>query len=226
VAIAVKTRTSFRWVCLLIVLAALSLTACGGPGSSAPDQETGRQVEAAPQQSEGAGGVPTDASQEDTITDESFAELDLLTELFESEPIPFEAEATGSDFTLGGSPDSASAAAIVLGLEEAGFDLSDIEMSVLPISGMDASLLVLEVTDDVAALMSEDEESAALAGALLASPEIENASITELVTIYRGADEQGSFVMTFTISITALREAQASGTDVGDELLVQIERGP
>jgi predicted small lipoprotein YifL len=222
----VKTRTSFRWACLLIVLAALSLAACGGQGSSAPDQETGRQVEAAPQQSEGADGVLADASQEDTITDEGFAELDLLTELFESESIPFEAEVTGSDFILGGSPDSASAAAIVLGLEEAGFDLSDIDVSVLPISGMDASLLVLEVTDDVEALISEDEEGAALARALLASPEIEDASITEIVSMYRGTDELGSFVMTFTISITALREAQATGADVGDELLVQIERGP
>lgn len=131
----------------------------------------------------------------------------------------------GTDAYLGGSPDAYSAAAITLGLEEAGVELTGITLSVLPIGGMDASLLVLEVGDayfDPGFLT--EAKGADITGALLALPEIGTASIAELVTIYRGVDEEGPFSMTFAVSIDALREASVTGGELGDALVVQVDR--
>lgn len=150
--------------------------------------------------------------------------FDSLAAIFEGEGIPPETEVTGSDLTLGGSPDGASAAAISRALEAAGFDLTGVEISVLPITGMDAALLVLDATDEAESLAAGGDGGEAFVKALLAAPEIKEASITQLVMTYRGADEQGPYVATSTISIATIEAALASGTNIGDQLKVQIDR--
>lgn len=130
------------------------------------------------------------------------------------------------DAYLGGSPDAYATAAITLGLEEAGVDLTGITVHVLPLMGEDASLLVMEIGDDyVESGFLTQEEGKDITGALLALPELTSASISELVTVYRGVDEQGPFTMTFVVSIDALAEAYSTDGDVGDALLAQVDRG-
>lgn len=141
----------------------------------------------------------------------------------DSPPVPTDA----LNAYLGGTPDAYAATAIALGLQDAGVELGDIALSVLPIGGIEASLLVLEIGDEYlgSGLLSE-AAGASITDALLTLPEIETAAITQLVTLYRGTDEEGPFTMTFLVSIDALRQAHATGGDVGDSLLVQVDRGP
>jgi hypothetical protein len=137
-------------------------------------------------------------------------------------PLPTE----GVDAFLGGSPDAYATAALTLDLEHAGVTLTGITLSVLPVTGTDASLLVMEVDDDsFAAGLPTEEEGGDLTTALLASPQLEAASITELVTVYRSEDEEGPFTMTFAVTIDALRQAAATGESLGDAVAVQVDRG-
>lgn len=154
-----------------------------------------------------------------------YDELDVLTAILEDNGEHRDIPAEGSDLTLGGSPDRSSAVAIVKGLEDAGVALDGITVSVLPISGMKASLLVMEVSDEyVETALPAGDEGNDITETLLAMPEIESASIAEVVTIYRGEDEIGAFTMTFTVSVEDLRQVYESGGELGDELLVQLER--
>ena len=222
----------------LLVVTLLTLTACAGPGevgetaASSVDEKTrsgseepADEVEAPVGQSEGS----SEEAEDEQATDEGPFDFDeFLAAVVESEPVLLDNEAIGSDLILGGSPDTVSAAAITRGLEDAGVDLSGIEVSVLPITGRDASLVVFEVTNEDEVVISgegQSDDDDAFMKTLLAMPEVEEASITELVTIYRGVDDQGSFVVTFTVSISALEEALASGSEIGDDMLVQVERG-
>ena len=117
-------------------------------------------------------------------------------------------------------------AALTLDLEHAGVTLTGITLSVLPVTGTDASLLVMEVDDDsFAAGLPTEEEGGDLTTALLASPQLEAASITELVTVYRSEDEEGPFTMTFAVTIDAMRQAAATGESLGDAVAVQVDRG-
>jgi hypothetical protein len=132
----------------------------------------------------------------------------------------------GPGVYLGGSPDDYAAAVLTSGLEEAGVDLTGITLHVLPVTGVGASLLVLEVGDAYAeSSLLTGEEGEDITGALLALPELEAAAITELVVVYRGVDEEGPFTMTFVVSIDALERAYATAGDLGDDLLVQVDRG-
>ena len=131
------------------------------------------------------------------------------------------------DAYLGTSPDAYAARVISLGLEEAGVDLTGITLSVLPVTGVDASLLVLEIGDEyVGSGLLSETAGADITGALLTLPELDTASVSELVIVYRGVDEQGPFTMTFAVSINALRDAYAAGGEaLGDALHVQVDRG-
>jgi hypothetical protein len=148
----------------------------------------------------------------------------LVAAIRDAEGTPPETEATGSDLTLGGSPDAATAAAVTRHLEDAGFDLTGVEISVLPVSGLDGSLLVFDITDEAEGLLSSDDGGEAFVKTFLSAPEMTEASVNQLVLTYRGSDEQGSYVATVTIPIAKLEAALASGTNVGDQLRVQIDR--
>lgn len=137
-------------------------------------------------------------------------------------PLPNEAV----DAYLGGTPDVFAATLITRGLEEAGIDLTGITISVLPITGLEASLLVMEVGDEyVASGLPSESDGSDITGALLGLPQIESAAIAELVTVYRGVDEDGPFAMTFAVSMDDLRDTYAVGSDLGEALLVQVDRG-
>lgn len=194
----------------------------GEPGGRDQDPEgTGTTTADAP----GSGAEPNEAS-DAVISDDEIAALNAVFEsadgVEELPPIPAE----GVDAYLGGSPDGVAAAAITLGLEQAGIDLSGITLSVLPITGADASLLVMELGEGyLDSGLPTEAEGSEITGALLALPEIESAAITELVTVYRGVDEEGPFTLTFVVPMDALRDAYESGGALGDALLVQVDRG-
>jgi hypothetical protein len=199
----------------------------GGGDANAPNTGTHESVEADETTTSAAPTTaPTTTTEAPLLSDDMFAELDAI---FENgadlgEPIDVPPESLQS--RIGCCPDEYTAAAITLGLEQAGVDLTGIEVAVLPVTGGDTSLLVLEVGDDsVAPGLLTETAGSDMSAALLALPEIEGASITQLVLVYRGTDEEGSFVMTFVVPIDALRDAYASGGDVGDALRVQIDRG-
>jgi hypothetical protein len=159
------------------------------------------------------------------LTDDGFAALEaaFADSADDGEPLDL---VQGPEAYLGGAPDEYSAAAIRLGLEQAGVDISGISLSVLPVNDLDASLLVMELGDEYfESGFPTETEGSDITGALLALPEIDTASITQLVTVYRGEDEEGPYAMTFVVSIAALRDAYATGSDLGDALLVQVDRG-
>lgn len=225
-------------VWLVVVLFAWVATACGGAdGAVGPaDEPVGEGVsESTPESDdEPESAATTQVADAESPEPESVTEPeedvdpeqdDILEGILEGDLEPLDVAAEGPDLTLGGSPDTSVAAAIAKGLEDAGVVLDGITVSVLPISGMVASLLVLEVGDEYleTALLGEDEGND-MTGVLLAMPEMESASVAEVVTIYRGEDEIGPFTMTFTVSVEALRQAYESGSELGDEMLVELER--
>ncbi|MGD2103435.1 MAG: hypothetical protein PVG83_14480 [Acidimicrobiia bacterium] len=216
---------------IVIALLALATTGCGS-ADTALDNSSDTQPSASTTQSvdpDAPSGTDAQVNAPDTTLSSSPLDaVDLLDELWESEeeapPLPSE----GPSAYVGGSPHTLAAIGIARGLEEAGVDLSGISLSVLPINGTGASLLVMETTDEYldSALATEEEGSNATVD-LLALPEIENASIEELVTIYRGVDEEGPYTLTFAVSVEDLRHAQETGSELDDEqLLVQVDRGP
>lgn len=221
----------------LAIALVLAVTACGGiapvvEGSGEPQAADGGEeldndsadsdVEVRLEDSSG------DEEQAGDPESESATDIDVLTSTMEGDPAPPDFPAEGSDLTLGGAPDTSTAAAIRAGLEEAGMVLDGITLSVLPVSGTGTSLLVIEASDEyLETSLAEDDDGTDMSGVLLDLPAVENASISALVTIYRGSDEQGPFTMTFAVSMSDLREAHQAGTDLeDDQLVVQLRRGP
>lgn len=233
------TRGRSFVICAVVVLFAFIAAGCGATGQD----DTGSANE--PDNQTTASSISeTDSSLDEVVTTEpestdttgvEDASLDgdpgldaeeVFTMLVDGDDGASETSAEGSDLLLGGSPDTSAAAGIAKGLEDAGVDLTGATVSVLPVSGMAVSLLVLELSDEYleTAFPGPDEDDD-MTGALLSLPEIESASIVEVVTIYRGEDEVGPFTMTFTVSVDDMRQAYESGNDLGDELQVQMDRG-
>lgn len=222
---------------LVVILFAWVATACGeADGANDVTKEQVAQTVSEP--TPGADGESESAattlvadagrSEPEEVTepegDTEPSQDDILATILEGDLGPLEI-AEGPDLTVGGSPNTSAAAAIAKGLEEAGVALDGITLSVLPVSGMVASLLVLEVGDEyLEEALIGTEEGSDMTGVLLALPEMESASVAEVVTIYRGEDEIGPFTMTFTVSVEALRQAYESDSELGDELVVELER--
>lgn len=165
-------------------------------------------------------GLPHDATDTDERT-----EPDLLATPFEEateEPETVE----DPDGLLGGAPDDIAVSMIRTRLEAAGVDMSGITVSVLPVSGMDGSLLLFEVGDEyLESALITDEEGEDMTAELLTLAEIETARVAKVVTVYRRVDEGGSFSMSFAVSLDAFREAHETNGDLGGELRVQLDRG-
>jgi len=191
-----------------------------GVNETTPVTETPTPTSPATPDDEASGGTDVGDGTDTVFT---YEELMADGDVGANEPPPLPSD--GVDAYLGGSPDLYSATAIKLGLEAAGVDLTGVAIHVLPVLGQGAALLVLEVDDAyVETSLLGQEEGADIAGVLLGLPEVEAAAIAELVTIYRSVDEQGPFTMTFVVSMDALEEAYATGGDLGNALLVQVDR--
>jgi hypothetical protein len=234
--VATRVRSYVIWT--IVVLFAWVAAGCGATGQgdagSADERDNQTTVSSISETASSLDGVVTTEpeSTDTTLVENASVEGDsgldaeeVFTMLVEGDGGDSEASPEGSDLMLGGSPDTSAAAGIVSGLEDAGVDLTGATVSVLPVSGMAVSLLVLELSDEYleTALPGPDEDDD-MTGALLSLPEIESASIVEVVTIYRGEDEVGPFTMTFTVSVDDMRQAYESGSDLGDQLQVQLER--
>lgn len=235
------TRASSIVIWTIVLLFAWAASGCGAAGQDGADPADGLAVETTvvpTTEGEGLDGeVVTEVESSDTTRagDAAASEdpdggsgpdaEDILTMLVEGDGEAPTMPAEGSDLTLGGSPNTAAADSIASGLEAAGVALDGVTVSVLPVSGMAVSLLILEVSDEcLETAVPGQDESDDMTAAVLDLPEIEDASIVEVVTIYRGEDEVGPFTMTFTVSVEDLRQSFESGTELGDGLQVQLER--
>jgi hypothetical protein len=122
-------------------------------------------------------------------------------------------ELAGVDGLLGGSPDRAMAALLTAQLESAGLDLAGLEIEVWPITGTRSSLLVLWVDDTSTAFGEDDSPGKVLRDTGLDSI-LDEAHITRLVLNYHTEDEEGPLVLTATVSIEVLKEAEEEGREL------------
>jgi hypothetical protein len=126
---------------------------------------------------------------------------------------------------LGGTPNRTAEALIADQMEQAGVDLSNLEIHVLPITGTGTSILVMVVSGED---YLSDNESSEVNLAISDLPGIAEAHITHLVVINSGESEQGSYVMTTLVSIADLERSGSSGEEltIGENLFIQIEESP
>lgn len=99
---------------------------------------------------------------------------------------------------LGGSPNYVATGVLTTALADAAIDVTGMEVLVWPVSGTSDVLLILEFDDSAAELAETDLSSDALGEILFSHPVIEEASVTRVVIRYRGSDEEGPFMLTFT----------------------------
>ena len=129
-----------------------------------------------------------------------------------------------------GGPDRTAGAAAAKALSAAGFDLSGATVLVLPIAGRDESLLVVEYDVDAApaaASSGPTEDSLAGLEALVKDPTLQAAHVTRIVMLFRGTDEQGGFVLTMSLPMSALvglASGALSSTDAQSQLFFEMKR--
>ncbi len=128
------------------------------------------------------------------------------------------------DDPLGGSPSYRAAAAFADELEQAGFDLTELEIWVWPVSGTGDTLLIL-AAGPTTPLLEDDAGADSLVEMMLSSPALADAGVTRMALVFESADAQGPFSVTYTVALDALRSALAEGRDLSaDEVVVQMTR--
>jgi hypothetical protein len=222
-----------RRILALVIVIWLVGSACSQPGSdptAVTNQDSDETVDATGE----AGETPGSGAGETTTVEvepgsESLALIlgleDFDASLAEEDPINSPVEDAG--LILGGAPNATAAALIADQMEQAGVDLSNLQIQVLPITGTGTSVLVMEVSEEN--LLSPDgDQSGELNLAISDLPGIEEAHITHLVVITSGESEQGSYVMTTLVAIADLERAESSGEEltIGENLFIQVEETP
>jgi hypothetical protein len=164
-------------------------------------------------------------SSEDTVSSETPDPLDAPTfELIASlEPIVPDPAATTADELLGGRPDRALAEALSGEISTAGVDLTGVELWVLPVTGTEGKLLVLEILDSAVGLV-DDPGGDSVLDALVAAPSLDGSGITRIVMNYHGSDADGEFTLSATVDLASLIVGVTEGTDVGDAMELQFSR--
>ena len=131
----------------------------------------------------------------------------------------------GVDALLGGPADESVSRALSATATDAAIDLTGVDITVWPVTGTGESLLVIEFAETAQAYADDEAQGGDLFAVLLASPLIDDRSITRVVIRMRGTDEQGPYVFTFTAPTAAMRENLATGASIPeDELLMEIKR--
>lgn len=181
------------------VLAALALSACGGDKAPTPGDD-------------GPAGAPPAAPVEPTATPvTSFLNLKPKAP---AEPI------TGSDATLGGTPNRRAAAFVSEQIKAAGLSQTGLEVFVLPISGTHDELLVVDM--DAAAGAVYPTDPLPLLKALLTVQNLEIANVTRIAINYRGTDKDGPYVFTLTLPLSTAAQL-TSGAISQDQALVDTQ---
>jgi hypothetical protein len=111
-------------------------------------------------------------------------------------------------------------------LAENGLDLTAVDLFVFPMADVGESLLVIDA--DLEALLALDTSGSTGEGdddalaRLRELPEVQAANVTRIAMNLRGADEQGDFVMTFTLPIDALDPNSPQYADLSDEQALEV----
>jgi len=170
-----------RATCLAAALLTLTilLPACGGsdktPGGS--DSSSGAPPAA-----------PVDAT---ATTKESFLDL---------QPIAPPEAKTGSDATLGGTPNRRAATFVNQQIKAAGLTQKGLEAFVLPVSGSFDELLIVEMDAAAGAVFPDDPLP--LLKTLITVQGLEIANVTRIVINYRATDKDGPYVLTITMPLS------------------------
>jgi hypothetical protein len=172
----------------------LVVTGCGGSTDSPVSPGTGSGAVSATQPASEDPGTETAAGS-------GLPDFDDITPIAPDPVAP-----DSPDALLGSTPDYRAAAALTRTLEGAGMPPGAFAVYVLPISGTDSSLLVLEVDDqnpDVDGI--SEEVLTGMFSALVEAPETSNANVVRLALNYQTTDEQGpaTVVLTLPIDIVA-----------------------
>ena len=180
----------------------LLLAACGG---DAANPFSGSTTTVADGSTDGNGGDPTTT---------------VLTSLFPVDPTSIEGTPPtqtfiGVDAVLGAGPDPTMGAALTAAGSTTGLDLTGVSISVWPITGTANSLLVIHFGPEAVVFSAPDGDPAsALFNALLASPLIDDQSVTQLVIRIVGTDDEGPYTFLMTTSVAAMRNSLATGDDL------------
>jgi hypothetical protein len=166
----------------VLVVCLLATVACGGRSQSASD-----------------GGGATSATTAAPKPPAAAQDIKLFGTPSTSSA-PAGADAIGP---LDGAPDLDAADEIAAGLKAAGLDLTGVHLYVLPITGFDGSLLILRV-DQPATSSDGKADPEPILKYLVDSPAMKAAKVVRLALIFSGTDEQGPFVATVSLPISAL----------------------
>jgi hypothetical protein len=208
-------RNVFQLSMTLAALAAVALlVACGGSG-----QPSGS---ASPQQpstaADSASNLPPAAAVEPTATPGPSFDFSQVT------PVALSEIVSGANLTLGGAADWQAESEIASALDGVGLAA---DVYVFPISGTQEWLLVLEVSEDAIAPILDNVVWDAVMQALLDAPAVQDGRITRLAVNLHTSDEQGPFVLTITLPMSAV-QGSADGTMTDEEVqaqtLTQIDR--
>ncbi|MEX0826265.1 MAG: hypothetical protein WD184_05905 [Acidimicrobiia bacterium] len=203
----------------LVVILTLVAAACGGgDGSSNPIATTSTAASATTVTSSG----PTTTTLPPTTT----TTLDpFLVDIFSIEPMPPSEPATGVNAVLGGPPDEIATLLILADLEDAGIDLTGIEIFVWPISGTGSSLVVIEFGDSAGLYAEDDDQATLLVNSVLTHPVIAEQNITRMVLRIAGADEEGPYVFTMTALVADMLRSLSTGASLEEgEAQFELER--
>ncbi len=134
------------------------------------------------------------------------------------------AEAVASPVDVPAQRDSVASAALQRELDAAGIDLTGLTVLIYPLDSAESFVFI--GSDDSTALLSSDDGGEGFVELLLDSPTLERSSVEQVVMQHTGNDEEGTFVMSIIVSLADIERGMATGEDITDRLLVQMERIP
>jgi hypothetical protein len=139
--------------------------------------------------------------------------------------------AEGERTPLVGLParDAVAGGALIMELEDAGFDLTGVDLAIYPASSAQ-SMVVLSTDDASAELLAEnnegedDDANGELAFLLISSPVLADFEVERLVLRHTTVDEEGPLIITFSALLQDLWTSIESDEDPFSFFAVQAER--
>ncbi len=199
----------------VVIMVGGVLVSCGGSSSDTSSNNpstAGTSNSSSSGESKTSVATPTPTSEADSIAFENLTPIP-----------PPTAEPGSADELLGGTPNYEAAAALSQSLEAIGVPADAMTVYVLPISGTDGSLLVLDLdSDNEAAANMSDQVGQNLLPTLATDPEIEKANITRISMNIHSTDEQGPLTLVVTLPMDTL-VGYVNGTVTDDQMALAVK---